>query len=134
MALRALTNPTWSPSAVQSSASKEAAATAAAHDVLVSLFPAYAPNFDALYAATLGTISNSRHKAAESHVQLLRELKSLRMRDFEALRNAKTHGLLRKPIHSDPLADCSGRQVALVREIVKAKRATARQIEMVEHL
>ena len=43
-------------------------------------------------------------------------------------------GLLRKPIHSDPLADCSGRHVAFVGEIVKAKRATARQIEVVKHL
>ena len=51
------------------------------------------------------------------------ELKSLRMRDFEALRKAEIHGLLRQPIHRDPLADCSGGQVALVREFVKTKRA-----------
>src|SRR5438876_7463265 len=49
-------------SAVPSSASKEAAASAAAHEVLVSLFPTYAPSFDALYAATLGTISDGPHK------------------------------------------------------------------------
>jgi hypothetical protein len=42
--------------------------------------------------------------------------------------------LIGKPIHGDPLADCSGGQVALIREIVKSKGATARQIEMVEHL
>jgi hypothetical protein len=54
--------PYFVQSAVPSSASKEAAASAAAHDVLISLFPAYAPSFDALYAATLGTISNGPHK------------------------------------------------------------------------
>src|SRR5687768_1377203 len=64
----------------------------------------------------------------------VRELESLRMRDFEALRQAETHGLLRKPVHSDPLAECSGGKVALVRKVVEAKRATARQIEVVKHL
>src|SRR5918994_4803208 len=62
------------------------------------------------------------------------ELKSLRMRDLEARREAETHGLLRKPIDNNPLSECSGGQVALVREIVEAKRATARQIEVVKHL
>jgi PAP2 superfamily len=41
-------------SAVSSSASREAAASAAAHQALVNLFPANASVFDALYAAILG--------------------------------------------------------------------------------
>ena len=56
------------------------------------------------------------------------------MRDLEARRETETHGLLRKPIDKNPLSECSGGQVALVREIVEAKRATARQIEVVKHL
>src|SRR5213596_4099354 len=44
------------PSAVQSSASREAAASAAAHKALVSLFPAAASSFDALHAAALAVI------------------------------------------------------------------------------
>src|ERR1051326_3669518 len=54
--------------------------------------------------------------------------------DFEALRQAETYGLLRKPIHSDPLHERSGGQVAFVRKIVEAKRATTCQIEVVKHL
>ena len=46
------------PSAVQASASREAAASAAAHDTLVYLFPAAASSFDALYAAILAGIPN----------------------------------------------------------------------------
>jgi hypothetical protein len=41
-------------SAVSSSTSREAAASAAAHEALVNLFPANASDFDALYAAILG--------------------------------------------------------------------------------
>jgi hypothetical protein len=51
-------------SAVSGSASREAAASAAAHDTLVSLFPAGASNFDALHVAILATIPNGPHKTA----------------------------------------------------------------------
>ena len=51
-------------SAVQSSASREAAASAAAHSALVNLFPANASSFDALHAAILATIPNGSRKAA----------------------------------------------------------------------
>src|SRR5436305_7710910 len=51
-------------SAVQASASREAAASAAAHSALVSLFPANASSFDALHAAILATIPNGSRKAA----------------------------------------------------------------------
>jgi membrane-associated phospholipid phosphatase len=50
-------------SAVQASASREAAASAAAHEVLVNLFPASASSFDALHAAILATIPDGTHKA-----------------------------------------------------------------------
>jgi membrane-associated phospholipid phosphatase len=50
-------------SAVQASASREAAASAAAHEVLVNLFPASAPTFDALHAAILATVPDGTHKA-----------------------------------------------------------------------
>lgn len=50
-------------SAVPASASKEAAASAAAHRTLVSLFPASAASFDALHAATLAAIRNGPQKA-----------------------------------------------------------------------
>src|SRR5947209_15461227 len=50
-------------SAVPGSASKEAAASAAAHKVLVALFPMNAPSFDDLNATTLATISNGPHKS-----------------------------------------------------------------------
>jgi len=50
-------------SAVQASASREAAASAAAHEVLVNLFPASASTFDALHAAILATIPDGTHKA-----------------------------------------------------------------------
>src|SRR6266404_3452021 len=50
-------------SVVPSSASKEAAASAAAHQVLVTLFPTYATSFDAFYAAALDAISNGPHKS-----------------------------------------------------------------------
>jgi PAP2 superfamily len=50
------------PSAVPASASREAAASAAAHAALVNLFPAAASSFDTLYAAILATIPNGPHK------------------------------------------------------------------------
>src|SRR5437870_5491211 len=43
-------------SAVPASASKEAAASAAAHEALVALFPASSAEFDSLHAAILATI------------------------------------------------------------------------------
>jgi membrane-associated phospholipid phosphatase len=49
-------------SGVPASASKEAAASAAAHNVLVTLFPAYAQSFDELHAETLAAISNDPQK------------------------------------------------------------------------
>ena len=52
------------PSAVPASASREAAASAAAHAALVNLFPAAASSFDTLYAAILATIPDGPHKAA----------------------------------------------------------------------
>src|SRR6187200_1865802 len=52
------------PSGGPASASREAAASAAAHATLVSLFPASASSFDALHAAILATISNSPQKTA----------------------------------------------------------------------
>src|SRR5438876_9513675 len=52
------------PSAVPASASREAAASAAAHEALVNLFPAAASSFDTLYAAILATIPDGPHKAA----------------------------------------------------------------------
>ena len=51
-------------SAVPASASREAAASAAAHDALVNLFPAAASSFDALYAAILATIPDGPQKVA----------------------------------------------------------------------
>src|SRR5438105_12814293 len=51
-------------SAVQRSASREAAASAAAHQALVNLFPANASNFDALHAAILAGIPDTPHKRA----------------------------------------------------------------------
>src|SRR5262245_24544992 len=50
------------PSAVAGSASREAAASAAAHETLVNLFPASASSFDALDAAILATIPNGPQK------------------------------------------------------------------------
>jgi hypothetical protein len=52
------------PSAVSASASREAAASAAAHQALVNLFPARASSFDALHVAILATISNGPQKTA----------------------------------------------------------------------
>jgi hypothetical protein len=52
------------PSAVPASASREAAASAAAHQALVNLFPANASSFDALHAAILATIPDGPHKTA----------------------------------------------------------------------
>lgn len=49
-------------SAVQASASREAAASAAAHYALVNLFPANASTFDALHAAILAGIPNGQQK------------------------------------------------------------------------
>ena len=51
-------------SAVPASASREAAASAAAHQALVSLFPANTSSFDALHAAILATIPDGPHKTA----------------------------------------------------------------------
>jgi PAP2 superfamily len=52
------------PSAVSGSASREAAASAAAHETLTNLFPANASSFDALHAAILATIPNGPQKTA----------------------------------------------------------------------
>jgi membrane-associated phospholipid phosphatase len=51
-------------SAVQASASREAAASAAAHQTLVNLFPASTSNFDALHAAILAGIPDGPQKTA----------------------------------------------------------------------
>jgi hypothetical protein len=51
-------------SAVSASASREAAASAAAHDTLVNLFPARISTFDALHAAILAAIPDSPQKTA----------------------------------------------------------------------
>src|SRR6184192_4548222 len=53
-------------SAVPASASLEAAASAAAHEALVNLFPASASYFDALHAAILAAIPNGPQKTAGS--------------------------------------------------------------------
>ena len=50
------------PSVVPRSASRPAAASAAAHRALVNLFPANASNFDALHAAILAGIPDGPHK------------------------------------------------------------------------
>ena len=52
------------PGAVPASASREAAASAAAHSALVNLFPAAAASFDALHAVILAGIPDGPHKAA----------------------------------------------------------------------
>jgi hypothetical protein len=52
------------PSAVPASASREAAASAAAHEALVNLFPAGASSFDTLHAAILASIPDGPHKIA----------------------------------------------------------------------
>jgi hypothetical protein len=51
-------------SAVSASASRDAAASAAAHAALVNLFPARTPIFDALHAAILAGIPNGPQKTA----------------------------------------------------------------------
>ena len=51
-------------SAVPASASRPAAASAAAHQALVNLFPANASSFDALHAAILAGIPDGPHKRA----------------------------------------------------------------------
>jgi hypothetical protein len=51
-------------SAVPASASREAAASAAAHEALVNLFPAGASSFDTLHAAILASIPDGPHKIA----------------------------------------------------------------------
>src|SRR6266487_1816953 len=51
-------------SAVSASASRDAAASAAAHQALVNLFPASISSFDALHAAILATIPNGPQKTA----------------------------------------------------------------------
>ena len=50
------------PSAVSSSASRVASASAAAHQTLVSLFPNHTSTFDALHAAILAGIPNGPQK------------------------------------------------------------------------
>jgi membrane-associated phospholipid phosphatase len=50
------------PSAVPASASREAAASAAAHETLINLFPASASSFDALHATILAGIPDGPHK------------------------------------------------------------------------
>jgi membrane-associated phospholipid phosphatase len=50
-------------SAVPASVSEKAAASAAAHEALVALFPAQASSFDALHATILAAIPNSPHKS-----------------------------------------------------------------------
>jgi PAP2 superfamily len=52
------------PSAVSNSASRVAAASAAAHQTLIGLFPSHTSTFDALHAAILATIPNSPQKTA----------------------------------------------------------------------
>src|SRR5437899_11633122 len=52
------------PSAVPPSASRPAAASAAAHQALVNLFPASASTFDALHTAILATIPDGPQKRA----------------------------------------------------------------------
>jgi membrane-associated phospholipid phosphatase len=52
------------PSAVSTSASRVAAASAAAHQTLLSLFPSHTSTFDALHAAILATIPNGPQKTA----------------------------------------------------------------------
>src|SRR4029450_13885801 len=52
------------PSTVPGSASREAAASAAAHGALVNLFTAAAASFDALHATILAGIPNGPQKAA----------------------------------------------------------------------
>src|SRR6266566_2858046 len=59
----ARTNLTWCKAQCKASASREAAASAAAHEVLVNLFPDSASTFDALHAAILATIPDGTHKA-----------------------------------------------------------------------
>src|SRR5688500_4443553 len=84
-----------------------------------------------------GFVSSRVSRRLQDQQQLrpfVREVEPLRVRDLEALGNAETDGLLLKPIHSDPFAERADEQVALVREIVEAKRTTARQIEVVKHL
>jgi hypothetical protein len=56
--------PFFVQSAVPASASPEAAASAAAHAVLVALFPDDAAMFDALHTATLASIANGPQKGA----------------------------------------------------------------------
>jgi hypothetical protein len=51
-------------SAVPPSASREAAASAASHEALISLFPAAASTFDALHAAVLAAIPDGPQKTA----------------------------------------------------------------------
>lgn len=51
-------------SEVPASASREAAASAAAHETLVNLFPASSPSFDALHFAILSAIPDGPHKTA----------------------------------------------------------------------
>ena len=60
------------PSAVPASASREAAASAAAHQALVNLFPATTSTFDALHAAILAGNSRWATKDHRHHVGRIR--------------------------------------------------------------
>ena len=84
-------------SAVPSSASKEAAASAAAHAVLVELFPLRAADFDALHAAILATIPNTPHKrkGVEWGEAVAREMLALRAGD-------NSSALIDPPVGSGP--------------------------------
>src|SRR5687768_16455056 len=64
----------------------------------------------------------------------VRELESLRMREFEALRQAETHGLLRNQSTVIHLPSVRVERLLSSGRVVEAKRATARQIEVVKHL
>src|SRR6266700_3368810 len=63
-ALPATHEPYLVQSEASASASREAAASAAAHQALVNLFPASISSFDALHAAILATIPNGPQKTA----------------------------------------------------------------------
>jgi PAP2 superfamily len=56
-------HPYFVQSGAPSSASTDAAASAAAREVLVAFFPAHAPNFDEFYAATLAVVPDGPHKS-----------------------------------------------------------------------
>src|SRR5580704_11955236 len=51
----------------------------------------------------------------------LREVESLRMRDFEGRWKAQADWLLGKPVDQDPLKECARSEVTLVRKIVETQ-------------